>query len=146
MKMRHAVALGAFSAAFAFGTSAVLAQGSMSTKDTTPATYEAAKAAGQAAQKVAPPNLVLPADMGGGTWAQHNGNSMNNGTTTNGTVTAPPNGQDNGTPANTGGSMNGGASGTQPNGSNDSSSNSSTNNPNATNGTSGKTTPPKNGS
>jgi hypothetical protein len=30
-------------------------------------------AAGASAQKVAPPNLVLPADMGGGTRSQHYG-------------------------------------------------------------------------
>ena len=54
----------------AAGTNAALAQQSTST-NSTDSTYQAAQAAGAAAQKVAPPNLVLPADMGGGTWAQH---------------------------------------------------------------------------
>ncbi|MBV8424377.1 MAG: hypothetical protein JO349_04240 [Candidatus Eremiobacteraeota bacterium] len=88
MKTRHGIALGACVATFAFGTSAALAQGSMSTNNT-PATYQAAQAAGQAAQKVAPPNLVLPADMGGGTWGQRSNTNSNTNNSVPATGTQP---------------------------------------------------------
>src|SRR5579872_1121676 len=81
--MRHyPIALGACLAALAIGSAPAFAQTSMS-QDNASSTYQAARQAGAAAQKVAPPNLVLPADMGGGTWGQRNGSGTNTGTETN---------------------------------------------------------------
>jgi len=117
MKTRHGIALGACVATFAFGTSAALAQGSMSTNNT-PATYQAAQAAGQAAQKVAPPNLVLPADMGGGTWGQRSNTNSNTNNSVPATGTQPtpntstaPNTNNSTTAPNTSGTGNGSGNG-----------------------------------
>ena len=76
------IALGACVAAVAVTAGPALAQNS------TPSTYQAARAAGAAAQKVAPPNLVLPADMGGGTYSQRM-TSPNSTTTTMPADTTP---------------------------------------------------------
>ena len=73
--MRHlSIALGTCVAALAVTAGPALAQ------NATPSTYQAARAAGAAAQKVAPPNLVMPADMGGGTYSSRatSGNASNN--------------------------------------------------------------------
>src|SRR5579875_573172 len=79
MKQLHRIAVGTCVLALAVGAEAVLAQGMSSPTSTTAATYQAAQSAGASAQKVAPPNLVLPADMGGGTWGQHYRTSQNTG-------------------------------------------------------------------
>lgn len=85
--MRHGrkIASAACALALIAGTNAALAQQNNST-NATGSTYQAAQAAGAAAQKVAPPNLVLPADMGGGTWSQKYAQNTNNAATPNGTM------------------------------------------------------------
>jgi len=84
------IAVGACVAALAVSTGPALAQNS------TPDTYQAARAAGAAAQKVAPPNLVMPADMGGGTYSSRMTNTNSTMTTMppqtpNNIDTTPPN-------------------------------------------------------
>ncbi|HEY1727038.1 MAG TPA: hypothetical protein VGG22_01510 [Candidatus Baltobacteraceae bacterium] len=78
------IALGACVAALAVTAGPALAQNS------TPSTYKAARAAGAAAQKVAPPNLVLPADMGGGTYSQRMTSTDSTTTTPNATPNSVP--------------------------------------------------------
>ncbi|HTX03406.1 MAG TPA: hypothetical protein VMD07_06980 [Candidatus Acidoferrales bacterium] len=68
---KHLVVIGAYAASFAMLASPALAQNSSGTPDT----YQAARAAGASAQKVAPPNLYLPADMGGGMYGKHPSNA-----------------------------------------------------------------------
>jgi hypothetical protein len=86
--MRQAtIALGACVAALALSGGA-LAQNSAAPNDVQ-STYQAAQQAGASAQKVAPPNLVLPADKGGGTWSEHYGTNAATTTTPSTTTTAP---------------------------------------------------------
>lgn len=77
------LAMGACAASLAMLASPALAQNTSGTPDT----YQAARAAGAAAQKVAPPNLVMPADMGGGTYAQRQ--TQNTEPNTGPTATSP---------------------------------------------------------
>jgi hypothetical protein len=102
--MRQAtIALGACVAALALSGGGALAQNSAAPNDVQ-STYQAAQQAGASAQKVAPPNLVLPADKGGGTWSEHYGTNATttmpsttstapsttpSGTNNNGTMTTP---------------------------------------------------------
>jgi hypothetical protein len=92
---KQIITIGACAASLAMVVSPALAQSNTGT----PQTYQAARAAGAASQKVAPPNLLMPADMGGGMYGQRNPTSGPNGAptvdmpgTTN-SVTGNPNSQ-----------------------------------------------------